>query len=268
MNSILAKILAAKKAELAREKEITPLGRLEQAISRLPATRGFASRLRQGNDIALIAEIKKRSPSRGEIRPGLNVADTARAYTRAGAAAISVLADKTFFGGSPEDVKTARQNTPLPLLYKEFVIDPYQLYLARAAGADAALLIVRALSPAMLFTLIELAGNIGLEVLVEVHDEKELELALAAGALVIGINNRDLHTFRTDIKVTLWLRKQITDPRVTIVSESGIRTRQDMLELARHGVHAALVGEALAGSSDPELAAKKLLGKPAGREVV
>lgn len=257
--SILSEIVKVKKTEVARIKEIIPLWQLEKEIKKLPPTRSFASQLRQPGKITLIAELKKRSPSKGLIRWDFNVIDITRAYTRSGAAAISVLTDTSFFGGKPEYLGYVRKNTHLPVLCKEFIIDPYQLYRARALGADAVLLIVKILSFDQLTELMELAEKLGLEVLVETHNEEEIQQALAAKAKIIGINNRNLDTFRTDINTTLRLRKEITDPDITVVSESGIRSPLDMEKLAKHNVHAALVGETLMRQANLDRAVQELL---------
>lgn len=265
--TILGKIIETKKHEVEHAQKTVPLSHLKKQLLNSPPGRPFASCLRQRGRITLIAEAKRRSPSKGLIRRDFDVRAITRAYTKAGASAISVLTDRSFFGGDPTYIELARKNTDLPVLYKEFVIDLYQLYQARALGADAVLLIVKILTPSSLADLLGLAGELGLEALVETHNAMEIQQAITAGAKIIGINNRDLDTFHTDIRTTVMLRHEITDPRITIVSESGIRSRQDMEILAREGVHAALVGETLMRRPDLEYATRELLGYTAAGEV-
>jgi indole-3-glycerol phosphate synthase len=209
--------------------------------------------------VALIAEVKRRSPGAGEIRPGLEPAVLGRGYATHGAAAISVLTDGQYFGGSLGDLAAVKAATNVPILRKDFVIDPIQVSEARAAGADAVLLIARILDDAQLVSLRAAATSLGLTALVEVHDEVELERAVHAGAKVIGINNRDLATFKTDLAVTLRLLERVP-PDAVVVSESGIRTRADVERLGQEGVHAVLVGEALLRAPDPAEAAHQLSG--------
>jgi len=213
---------------------------------------------------AVIAEIKRASPSKGLIRESVEIADIVRAYESSGAAAISVLTDEKFFSGSLIDLEKARRATCLPLLCKDFIIDHYQVYEAAVYGADAILLIVTVLDDAKLKELYSLAQSIGLECLVEVHNEKELKRALAMGARIIGINNRDLRSFHIDIGTTFALagliRCQPLAPGTLVVSESGISTRQDLLELYKCGVDAVLIGEALMRCPDPGEKLRELLG--------
>jgi indole-3-glycerol phosphate synthase len=210
----------------------------------------------RGDKVRLIAEVKKASPSKGIICPDFNPVNIAKTYAANGAAAISVLTEPKYFLGSLDyllDIKKALAAKPLPLLRKDFIFDPYQIYEARAYGADCLLLIVAMLSPAQLSELLQLSQQLGMMNLVEVHNAAELEIALKSGAPVIGINNRDLNTFKVDLKTTSTLRPLIPADRL-VVSESGIRTRKDMLQLQEWGVNAALIGEALMTS--PDLAAK------------
>lgn len=265
--SILNEILQVKKLEVARAKKTISLPELKQQIRKVPPARPFSPRLRQPGRVALIAEIKRCSPSRGLIRKDFDVRAITRAYTRAGVDAISVLTDCSFFGGNPGYIELARKNTGLPVLCKEFIIDPYQLYQARALGADAVLLITKILTPSCLSGLLELAGKLGMEALVETHNAVEIRQAISAGAKIVGINNRDLDTFHTDLGTTLKLRSEITDPEITIISESGIKSRQDMELLAGKGIHAALVGETLMRRPDLEHTARELLGKTTAGEV-
>jgi indole-3-glycerol phosphate synthase len=207
----------------------------------------------------VIAEFKRASPSKGEIRPGAEHARIARAYADAGAAALSVLTDQAFFGGSLEDLRAARAAVELPVLRKDFTIDPLQVLEARAAGADAVLLIVAALEDAQLRDLQGLAREIGLDVLVEVHDRAELERAQRMGASLIGVNNRDLRTFQTDVKVTRELCAAAQD--CTLVSESGLDRFEVLRDLESLGVDAFLVGEALMRDPDPGAALRRLRGE-------
>jgi indole-3-glycerol phosphate synthase len=205
----------------------------------------------------VIAEYKRRSPSAGEIRAGARVADVVRAYERGGAAAVSVLTEEDHFGGSLDDLRSAREVTDLPILRKDFTIDPYQLYEAKAYGADAVLLVVGALSDSSLGSLYGISRQLELDAIVEVHDEEELSRALEIDADVIGINNRDLADFTVDLGVTFELLVDVPAGK-TVVSESGIHTRADVEELERVGVDAVLVGEALMRAPDPEAACREL----------
>ncbi len=224
--------------------------------------RGFEEALRAaGGEVALIAEIKRRSPSAGAIRPDLTVPEVARAYAGAGAAALSVLTDADYFGGSLADLELARATVALPVLRKDFIIDELQLLEARAAGADAVLLIVRMLDDVQLRDLLAAARGLGMGVLVEVHDGEELARALAVGASVIGVNNRDLASFRTELDVVLGLAGGVPADRV-LVAESGIRTAADIDRLAAAGVDAILVGESLMRAGDVGVAAAALVGRP------
>ncbi len=227
----------------------------------MPPTRSFAAALRGEDEVRLLAEIKRRSPSAGDIRAGADPVEVALAYRAGGAAAISVLTDGPFFGGSLDDLARVRAAVDLPLLRKDFVIAPVQISEARAAGADAILLIVRILDDAQLADLSAFAHSLGLDVLVEVHDAGELERALGIGATLIGINNRDLGTFRTDLDLSLELAQGV-DPSVTLVAESGIRTGDDVRRLGAAGVDAVLVGESLMRQADLEAAAAALTGHP------
>jgi len=247
---ILDTILAHKRREVDRLKRDMRTESLISAIRRLPPARSLARALKVPGRVTLLAEIKAASPSRGIIRENVNPAEIAKIYTSNGADAISVLTDGKFFGGSPEHLAAVRKITPLPVVRKDFIIDPVQLYQARAIGADAALLICAALTPGELRALIKLTGDLGMEALVEVHSESELEGAVAAGAGIIGINNRDLKTFATDISTTFRLCRLLRGCSAVIVSESGIKTREDIKALGDAGVDAALVGGALMGAGD------------------
>jgi indole-3-glycerol phosphate synthase len=216
-----------------------------------PAPRPFEAALSlRGGPVRVIAEVKRASPSAGAIRAGLDASAQARAYAAAGAAAISVLTDGPGFGGSLADLAAARAAVDVPLLRKDFVLDRYQLLEARAHGADAALLIVAALDAGALRRLLDACGELGLAALVEVHDAPEVDLALAAGARIVGVNNRDLRTFRVDLAVSEALLPRL--PRgVRGVAESGVRTAEDARRLRRAGAANLLVGEALVRAEDP-----------------
>jgi len=224
-----------------------------------PPPRSFGSAL-GGSGSAIIAEIKRASPSRGVLCSHLDPALLAQAYWRAGAVALSVLTEPEFFKGSFEDLARAREVTPLPVLAKGFFLDPYQLYEARAHGADAILLIARALGEMQLAELMALAQHLGMAALVEMHRKEELRTALGAGARLIGINNRDLENFSVDINTTLRLMP-LMPKGVLVVSESGIRSKGDIEVLRKSGVKAFLVGEALVSAPDPEKKLRELCGQ-------
>lgn len=250
--SILHEIIEAKRAEVAALATPQLRAALEQAAADQPKPRSFAGGLRlPGSGLAVIAEIKRRSPSKGELASELDPAATAKAYEHGGAVALSVLTDGPYFGGSLEDLRSARAAATLPVLRKDFTIDPIQLYEARAAGSDAVLLIVAVhTDDGLLRDLHGLATELGLAVLVEVDDEPGLERALAIGARIVGVTNRDLRTFGEDLTVAERLAACIPDG-VIRVAESAIRSSGDAQRMANAGFHAVLVGEALVRSSDP-----------------
>jgi indole-3-glycerol phosphate synthase len=254
---ILTSIVRTKREEV---EELRPCRRaLERdALAAAPA-RDFAGALRRGSRVSLIAECKRRSPGAGDIRPGLDPAALARSYQAAGAGALSVLTDGSYFGGSLADLAAARAAVALPVLRKDFTLDPLQVLEARAGGADAVLLIVRILDNGALRALHALARELGMAALVEAHDEEEVERALESGAGILGINNRDLATFTADPGTTLRLLEGV-GPEVTVVSESGIRSRDDVARLAAAGVDAVLVGETLLRAPDPGAVAGELAG--------
>lgn len=225
---------------------------------RLPELRDFRGALAQPG-LSVIAEIKRRSPSRGDLAPGAVAADLARAYEAGGAACLSVLTDEEFFGGSPDDLREARAACGLPVLRKDFTLSPIDVVEARLMGADAVLLIVAALSDAELTRLHGLATELGMAVLVEVHDEAELDRALAAGAAIVGVNQRDLRTFEVDHARAARLAARIP-PGVLKVAESGIRTRDDAAACEQAGFDAVLVGESIVTSPDPAAAVRALKG--------
>lgn len=250
---ILKQILKRKKEEVAARKKKLTLPSLKKRMADTPAPRGFyhaiVSTIDSGRP-AVIAEIKKASPSKGIIREDFDPAAIAGSYARAGASCLSVLTDVDFFQGRDSDLETAKGSCSLPVLRKDFIIDPYQVYESRLIGADCILLIVAALADSRLQDLAGLAGNLGLDVLVEVHDRVELERGLMLRTPLIGINNRDLHTFETRIETTLGLLTDVYPDR-TVVTESGIHTREDVATMRKAGVDAFLVGEAFMKAPDP-----------------
>ena len=255
---VLDRIVETKRAEAARLK-----GRaagLRRACGDAPPARDLASALRAGATVTLIAEVKRRSPGAGDIRPDLDPALLARGYQDSGAGAVSVLTDGPWFGGSLEDLAAVRESVTVPVLRKDFTLVEEQVLEARAGGADAVLLIVRILDDARLRARRELAESLGMTALVESHGPAELERALRSGARTLGINNRDLTTFETTLDTTFALLDMIPAEAV-VVSESGIRTPEDVERLGREGVHAVLVGEALLRASDPTAAARALVGR-------
>src|SRR5262249_43422993 len=258
---ILDDILARTRADLAARKAQKPLNELEKGLPKGPTARSLAKALRPGAagaSVTCIAEFKRKSPSAAWIGEGGRAAEVARQYAAAGAAALSVLTDEPFFGGSLDDLMAAHAATTLPVMRKDFIIDAYQLAEARAAGADAALLIVAALTDAEISALLAVGTVYGLELLVEAHDADEVARAVRAGATVIGINNRDLKTFGVDRELATRLRAQIPADRV-VVAESGIRDASDVARLRDAGVDAMLVGESLMRAEDPGAKLRALL---------
>jgi indole-3-glycerol phosphate synthase len=255
---VLDAILAKTRERVSTEKDRRPLSAAHPAVLQAPPTRPFAAALARTGRVNVIAEHKRRSPSRGAIREDLRPADVARAYEAAGAAALSVLTDEAFFGGRLEHLREARAATALPALRKDFVLDPWQVWEARAAAADAVLLIVAALTDVELEGLLAVAREAGLDALVEVHDGAELDRALAAGARVVGVNSRDLRTLAVSLDTALALAPAIPDD-VVAVAESGIRTGADLHRLRDAGFDAFLVGEHLMASPDPGEALRRLL---------
>ncbi len=245
---MLDKIVTDKKEELKQRKKAVPVSELEASIAQRAGTLDFANALKE-EGVSIIAEVKRASPSRGVLRHDFSPVALARAYADNGAAAISVLTESKYFQGSIEHLTEIREAVEIPLLRKDFIFDPYQVYESRAYGADALLLIVAILEQEQLDELSTLSHELGLTCLVEVHNESEVERALFSGARIIGINNRDLNTFQVDIGTTQRLRPLIPGSRV-VVSESGISSRRDIDNLKRWGVNAALVGEALITAGD------------------
>jgi indole-3-glycerol phosphate synthase len=259
--TVLEQILQSTREGLERRKrETSPQALSERVLSAADHDDARERRLRDAlrkPGIGVIAEFKRRSPSAGTLREGADVSEVVRAYERGGAVALSVLTEGPNFGGSLEDLRAARAVCELPILRKDFIVDPYQLYEARDAGADAVLLIVAALPAEELASLHGRARELGLDVLVEVHDGEELQCALRLGADLVGINNRDLRDFSVEVGRTSRLMGQVPDG-VTIVSESGIATAEQLRSLQEQGVRAVLVGESLMRSPDPERALRAL----------
>ncbi len=257
---ILRKILARKAEEISEHASRVPVEDLKKRIGEAPTPRGFLkairSRIATGLP-AVIAEIKKASPSKGLLRADFRPADIAKSYERHGATCLSVLTDVDFFQGSDEHLKQARAACALPVLRKDFTVNAYQVYEARVLGADAILLIVVALGNTQMRELAELAAELGMDVLVEVHDEAELERALAIHPSLIGINNRDLRTFHTSLETTLDLFGKIPDDSV-VVTESGIHAPADVARLRARGVNVFLVGEAFMKADDPGMKLQEL----------
>lgn len=256
---ILDDIVKSKMKEIARCKRSVPLSRMkERALERGIKTLDFAAALR-GDGIKLIAEVKKASPSRGVLCPDLDPVKLAQTYVDNGAAAVSVLTEERYFEGSLEQMASIRsQVRTTPILRKDFIFEPYQIYESRASGADALLLIVAMLSSDTLEELLSLSRALGMRCLVEIHDEEELERALTCRASIIGINNRDLRTFKLNLETTKRLRPLIPGDRI-VVSESGICSRDDVRRLREWGVDAILVGETLVTASDVAAKMRELL---------
>jgi indole-3-glycerol phosphate synthase len=252
----LDELVGATREAVHRRKRERPLAELEREAGSQPEGRPFAEALARPGT-SLIAEHKRRSPSAGTIREGLSCADVVSAYERGGAAALSVLTEEAHFGGSLADLREARAASELPVLRKDFTIDPYQLYEAKAAGADAVLLVVGAMSQDELAALYREAHALDLDAIVEIHDEEELDAALEVDADVLGINNRNLDDFSVDIQRTFDLLHDVPAGKV-VVSESGIQTRDQIDELELVGVDAVLIGEALMRAPDPEEAVRQL----------
>jgi indole-3-glycerol phosphate synthase len=258
--TILDRIVADKRNELAAARSRAPLRQVRKLADEAAEPRGFEAALR-GPTISLIAEVKKASPSRGVLREDFDPVWLAQRYAEGGASAISVLTDGPHFHGSLDHLKAIREALPdgPPLLRKDFLFDEYQLYEARAAGADAILLIVAILEQPLLEDLLDMARDLHLDTLVEVHNAREMTRALAAEATLIGINNRDLHDFSVDLGTTERLRP-LAPRSTTVVAESGIFTREDMLRLERAKVNAVLIGEGVVTSADPAATIRELLG--------
>jgi indole-3-glycerol phosphate synthase len=262
MADILERILERKREEVAERRARRSLAELRACAAGAPPPRGFAAVPRARIDRglpAVIAEIKKASPSRGVIRPDFRPADIARSYEAGAAACLSVLTDVDFFQGADEYLREAREACALPVLRKDFSIDPYQIAEARALGADCVLLIAAALEDAVLADLAAAAAELGMDALIEVHDGAELDRALAIEAPLIGINNRSLRSFEVSLDTTLALKERVPADRL-LVTESGIGSREDVARMRSHGVHAFLVGEAFMRVDDPGAELARLFG--------
>jgi indole-3-glycerol phosphate synthase len=253
---LLARLVTEARQDMQRRRALITQDDLERAIQ-AHTPKDFVGALRRPGHLAVIAEMKQRTPSMGVLAEEYSPTRLARAYTEGGAAAISVLTHMASFGGRPEHIEAARFATELPILRKDFVTDPYEVGEARATGADAVLLIVAALEPERLAELLRVARSRGLAALVEVHDEAEVAAALNAGARVIGVNNRDLRTFDVDLGLTERLRKAVPLD-VVLVSESGIRTVEDARRMREAGADAILVGESLMRAEDPAARIREL----------
>jgi indole-3-glycerol phosphate synthase len=253
VSDVLRRILATKRAELEAARAAVPLARMEARARAASAPRDFTAALRakiSAGRPAVIAEIKRASPSRGLLRDPFDPAAIARSYAAAGAACLSVLTDREYFQGAPEHLAAARAACELPVLRKDFVVEPYQVYEARAMGADCILLIAAALSAGDMCGLERIAQDLGMAVLVEVHDAVELESALTLSTPLVGINNRDLRTFETRLETTLELLPRVPADRL-VITESGIRATEDVGRMQAAGVAAFLVGEAFMRAPDP-----------------
>jgi indole-3-glycerol phosphate synthase len=256
---MLDKIIAQKRQEIEQRKKESTINYLQQRIAQQKPTLDLALALK-GDHIRLIAEVKQASPSRGMLIPNFNPIELAQTYAEGSAAAISVLTEENYFMGSIEHLAEIKEVVGLPLLRKDFIFDPYQVYESRAYGADALLLIAAILNQEQLKELVSLSDSLGLRCLVEVHNKGEVERAILSEAEIIGINNRDLNTFTIDITTTRRLRPLIPQERI-VVSESGIKSKRDIEKLGKWGVDAVLVGEALVTASDIPTKMKELIGE-------
>ena len=264
MADILARILEVKAREVESARSSRPLAAVRDAARNAPPARDFAGAIRtkiQAGEAAVIAEVKKASPSKGVLREHFDPGAIARSYASHGAACLSVLTDEQFFQGRPEHLRLAREASGIPALRKDFIVDAYQVYESRALGADAVLLIVAALDPGKIKELEALAFELRMAVLVEVHDRRELDVALQLQTPFLGINNRDLRTFKTTLDTTLQLLGVIPPGR-TVVTESGILEREHVVKMQQAGVQAFLVGEAFMRAGDPGKALHDLFSSP------
>lgn len=257
VNSFLQQLIEYKRQEVAAAKKVAPLAELLSRIRDLPRIRDFRSAL-CGQKTALIAEVKRSSPSEGKIAPILDSGRLARLYQKGGAAAVSVLTESGWFGGSLNDLAMVKAEVDLPVLRKDFLIDPYQIYQSRAAGADAVLLIAELLEPPTLADFLDRAEEIGLACLVEAHSEKALQMVLNTPAEIVGINNRSLKTLSVDLETSIRLLSLIPEDRIR-VAESGIKTAEDVRRLAAAGADAVLIGETLVRAEDPTAKIRELL---------
>lgn len=260
--TILDKILDRTRGTIEADRSKVSEAQLEASVASLPPCRDFHAALAAGNDVRLIAEVKRASPSAGVIRQDFDPVVIAKAYQQGGAACISVLTDQPFFQGSLDYLRDIREHVDLPLLRKDFIVDRYQLLQARAAGADCVLLIAECLSAEQLMRLHQQTVELGMQTLIELYEPQNLDAVLATGTLLVGVNNRDLRTFETSLEHTLNLRPSIPADRL-VVGESGIRAHSDLIQLGRGGVKAVLVGESLMRNTDITQATRRLLGQTA-----
>lgn len=257
---IFTKIIEAKKKEIEIAKERLPLSKIQEKLLVMPSQRSFKQAISKEREIALIAEIKRASPSAGLLRRDFDPLKIAQIYRAYGASAISVLTDEKFFRGELSYIDLVKKEVYLPILRKDFIIDRYQIYESKLFGADAVLLIADLLSRTELFHFSEISRELGMDAVVEVHNEEDLGKALSAESGIIGINNRNLHNFEVDIEVTSNLIKSIPDGKI-IISESGIKTYEDIMFLKSLGVNAVLIGEAFMRSDDIGLKVRELMGR-------
>ena len=255
---ILDQIIEQTRRDLIERRAHTPIEALVERAQTATAPLSLAKALRQPGRVTFVSEIKRRSPSAGWIRQDADAAAVADAYQAAGAAAISVLTEQAFFGGSLDDLRRVKAQVNLPILRKDFIVDPYQVVEARAAGADCILLIVAALNDGELASLLDQSTQLGMDALVETHDEDEVRRALAVGAQIVGINHRDLRTFTMDMDLALRMRSRIPSDRV-VVAESGIKVAADVARMKAGGIDSVLVGEGLMRQPDPGQALKQLV---------
>jgi indole-3-glycerol phosphate synthase len=260
MSNVLDRIVAHKRGEIDALKATQPVSRLESTLASAPSPRDFAAALRRNAPVALIAEVKRASPSAGLIRADFDPASIARTYAEHGAACISVLTDQHFFQGSLADLQAVRAAVDVPVLRKDFILDRYQILEARAAGADCVLLIAECLPQAELADLHAYAGTLGLQALIELYEPENLDRVLNLAPALVGVNNRNLKTMQTDLDHSLRLRERVPD-EILFVSESGIHSRADVDRLRAHGIQAMLVGETLMRSDDIGGKVRELLGR-------
>jgi len=260
MSNVLNEIVRHKWTEIEAAQQSRPLSGLQAAVASAPPPRDFVGALRQAHPTGLIAEVKKASPSAGIIRADFHPVEIARTYEANGAACLSVLTDEQFFQGHLDFLRDIRQTVSIPVLRKDFIVSPYQVWEARAAGADCILLIAECLDDESLSTLSQLAASLGMQSLVEIYESDNISRVLALGLPMIGINNRDLRNFATDLGHCIRLREQIP-AETLVIGESGIHTREDVERLACSGIHGILVGESLMRSADIGEGVRRLLGR-------
>lgn len=256
---ILTKIIEGKKKEVEVAKEKLPLDKMQKQLAVLPSGRGFKQALSREHEISLIAEIKKASPSSGILRRDFDPLKIAQVYRAYGARALSVLTDEKFFQGKLSYIDMVKKDVYLPILRKDFIIDKYQIYESKLFGADAILLIAGLLSRSELFQFLEICKNLAMDAVVEIHNEEDLSKSLSVDSKIIGINNRNLHTFKVNLEVTSNLISSIPEDKI-IISESGIRTYEDVMYLKSLGVNAVLIGETFMRSDDIGTKVRELMG--------